>query len=81
MLGTVLNALHKFLNLILTQLSEQGVVSVLQITNPKLKKNMLLSPKSQDRKESDSNIVILNFRNLTNITWALTLGEVLGIQM
>lgn len=36
MLGAVLNALHRFLNLILTQLSQQGIVSVLQIMNPKL---------------------------------------------
>lgn len=39
MLGTLLNTLHRYLNLILIQLSEQGiVVSIFQIRDPKLEK-------------------------------------------
>lgn len=51
-LGTVINTLQRFLNLILTQLSEQGIVSIFQVRNPKFKKCMLLVPKSQIGRDS-----------------------------
>lgn len=51
-LGTVTNTLQRFLNLILTQLSEQGIVSIFQVRNPKFKKFMLLAPKSQIGRDS-----------------------------
>lgn len=40
MLTTVLSTLHRYLNLILTQLSEKGIVSIFRIRNLKLKKFM-----------------------------------------